>query len=552
MPKTPLRVIPLGGLGEVGKNMMALEYDRDIIVIDCGVLFPEEDMPGVDLVIPDISYLVERRERVKGILITHGHEDHTGALPHVLPRLPVPVYAPKLAHGLISVKLKERRGLRGTKLEIVEPGKSIRLGKFRVEFFPVCHSIPDAMGLAIDTPVGLVVHTGDFKIDYTPVDGKPTDLMQLASYGSRGVLLLLSDSTYAELPGFTPSERVVGDALDRAIGEAPGRVLVATFASLISRIQQVIDAAARHNRKVSIVGRSMVENVKMSIEMGYLSPPPGVLLPLGETRHLASNRVVLVTTGSQGEPTSALVRIANRDHRDIQVTPGDTVIISASPIPGNETTITKTIDNLFRQGAKVLFDRIAMVHVHGHASREELKMMLSLTNPRFFVPVHGEYHHMVAHAGLAQTMGVPESGIFVLEDGDILELTQDGGDVVDKISAGHVYVDGHSIIDSKSSILRDRRALSREGILMVSIALNKDAGTLARAPQVTSRGFMDREDMSELFQKISESLAESLDHTRQHPIEWSAIDALVKDTVSKLLIKETGRRPMIMTSTLEV
>ena len=552
MPKTPLRVIPLGGLGEVGKNMMALEYDRDIIVIDCGVLFPEEDMPGVDLVIPDITYLMERRERVKAILITHGHEDHTGALPHILPSLPVPVYAPKLAHGLISVKLKERRGLRGTKLEMVEPGKSIRLGKFRVEFFPVCHSIPDAMGLAIDTPVGLVVHSGDFKIDYTPVDGKPTDLMKLASYGSRGVLLLLSDSTYAELPGFTPSEQVVGDALDRAIGEAPGRVLVATFASLISRIQQVIDAAARHNRKVGIVGRSMVENVKMSIEMGYLSPPPGVLLPLGETRQLASNRVVLITTGSQGEPTSALVRIANRDHRDIQVTPGDTVIISATPIPGNEITITRTIDNLFRQGARVLFDRIAMVHVHGHASQEELKMMLSLTTPRFFVPVHGEYHHLVAHARLAQLMGVPDAGIFVLEDGDVLELTEDGGEVVDKISAGHVYVDGHSIIDSKSSILRDRRALSREGILMVAIALNKDAGTLARPPQVTSRGFMDREDMSELLQKVSESLVESLDHTRQYPIERSAIDALVKDTVSKLLLKETGRRPMIMTSTLEV
>ena len=416
----------------------------------------------------------------------------------------------------------------------------------------MCHSIPDAMGLAIDTPVGLVVHSGDFKIDYTPVDGKPTDLVRLASYGSRGVLLLLSDSTYAELPGFTPSEQVVGDALDRAIGEAPGRVLVATFASLISRIQQVIDAAARHDRKVGIVGRSMVENVKMSIEMGYLSPPPGVLLPLGETKQLASDRVVLVTTGSQGEPTSALVRIANRDHRDIRVTPGDTVIISATPIPGNETVITRTIDNLFRQGARVLFDRIAMVHVHGHASREELKMMLSLTTPQFFVPVHGEYHHLVAHKGLAQMMGVPDSGIFVLEDGDVLELTRDGGKVVDKVPAGHVYVDGHSIIDSKSSILRDRRALSRDGVLMVTIALDKDAGTLARPPQVTSKGFMEQEDVSELFRKVSESLVESFDHTRQYPIERSTIDAMIKDTVSKLLLKETGRRPTIMTSTLEV
>ena len=553
MARLPLKVIPLGGLGEIGKNMMALEYDKDIIVIDCGVLFPEEDMPGVDLVIPDISYLIEHQAQVRAILITHGHEDHTGALPYVLPRLNVPVYAPRLAHGLISVKLKERRILRESSLEMVEPGKPIRLGKFRVEFFPVCHSIPDAMGLAIETPVGLVVHSGDFKIDHTPVDGKATDLAQLASYGSRGVLLLLSDSTYAELPGYTPSEQVVGEALDRVIGDAPGRVLVATFASLISRIQQVIDAAAMHNRKVGIVGRSMVDNVKMSLDMGYLSAPAGVLLSLGETRHLSPDEVVLITTGSQGEPTSALVRIANRDHRDIQIMPGDTVVISATPIPGNETLVSRTIDNLFRQGARVLYDRVALVHVHGHASQEELKTMLNLTKPRFFVPVHGEYRHLLAHASLANLMGVPDSGTFVLEDGDVLELTEDSGRVTDNVPAGHVYIDGHNVMGAKSPVLRDRRALSRDGVVVVVVALDKTTGTPARPPEVFSRGFIDQhEEMSEVFQKVSASVMESLEHGPSLPIDWSFTVDLVKDTASKLLLKETSRSPTIMPVVLEV
>ena len=552
MAKSPLRVIPLGGLGEVGKNMMALEYDGDIIVIDCGVLFPEEDMPGVDLVVPDITYLLERQSHVKGIVITHGHEDHTGALPFVLPKLQVPVYAPRLAHGLISVKLKEHRSLRGTRLELIEPGDPIRLGKFKVECFRVCHSIPDAMGLAIETPVGTVIHSGDFKIDHTPVDGKPTDLVRLASYGSKGVLLLLSDSTYAELPGYTPSERVVGDALDRAIGEAQGRVLVATFASLISRIQQVIDAAAKHDRKVGIVGRSMVENVKMSMAMGYLSAPPDVLLPLGDTKRLAPDKVVLITTGSQGEPTSALVRIANGDHRDIRVQAGDTVIISATPIPGNETLVTKTIDNLFRQGARVLYDRVALVHVHGHGSQEELKIMLNLTKPRFFVPIHGEYHHLVAHTALARSMGIPESGTFILEDGDVLELTPEVGEVVDQVPAGHVFIDGRSTIDERSPILRDRRALSREGMLVVVVALDKATGMPVRAPEILSRGFKEADDMSEVFPRLSASVMESLDHTPHFPINWDYTNELVKDTVTRFLLKETGKCPVILSVALEL
>ena len=546
-------MIPLGGLGEIGKNIMALEYERDIIVIDCGVLFPEEDMPGVDLVIPDVTYLTERRDRVRAILITHGHEDHTGALPYVLPDLNVPVYAPRLAHGLISVKLKERRGLRSaTRLEIIEPGTQLKLGKFWVEFFPVCHSIPDAMGLAITTPVGMVIHTGDFKIDHTPVDGKPTDLTQIASYCSNGVLLLCSDSTYAELPGYTPSEQVVGHALDRVIGEAPGRVLVATFASLISRIQQVIDAAAKHDRKVSIVGRSMVDNVRMATDMGYLTPPPGVLVSLAETRKLPSEKVVLITTGSQGEPTSALVRIANGDHRDISIISGDTVVLSATPIPGNETVITRTIDNLFRHGAKVLYDPIAMVHVHGHASQEELKVMLNLTRPRFFVPVHGEYHHLVAHASLAKEMGVPESGIFVLEDGDVLELTAESGQVVESVPAAHVYVDGRQMTSERSPVFRDRRAMTREGVVVVVVALDKNTGMPVRPPEIVSRGFMDLEETSKAFARASSAVVESLDHTPNFPIDWSVTESLVKDTVSRVLIEETGRYPIIVTVPLEV
>ena len=547
-----LKVIPLGGLGEIGKNMMILEYDKDIIVIDCGVLFPEEDMPGVSLVLPDISYLVERRSQIKGILITHGHEDHTGALPFVLPRLKVPVYAPRLAHGLISVKLKASQLSDGARPEVVEPGKPIKLGNFRVEFFRVCHSIPDAMGLAIETPVGTVIHTGDFKIDHTPVDGKPTDMAKLATYGSKGVLLLLSDSTYAELPGYTPSEQVVGEALDRAIGDAEGRVLVATFASLISRIQQVIDAAVKHGRKVGIVGRSMVDNVKMSIDMGYLKAPPGVLLALDELKSLPPEKVVLVTTGSQGEPTSALVRMANQDHRDIRIMPGDTVIISATPIPGNESGVSRSIDNLFRQGAKVLYDKIALVHVHGHSSQEELKIMLNLIRPRFFVPVHGEYRHLLAHAAIARAMGVPETGIFVIEDGDILEVQQHRGEVVGSIPAGHVFVDGQKLIPADSPVIKERKGISRDGIIVVVVTLDKSTGMPTRRPEVVSSGFIDGEESLPVFRKVAESVEDSLDHRLNYPIDWEATNAIVKKTVTRALLKETGRRPLIVPISLEV
>ena len=547
-----LRIIPLGGLGEIGKNMMALESGDDIIVIDCGVQFPTEDMLGVDLIIPDVSYLVERANRVRGILITHGHEDHIGALPHVLPQLDVPVFAPKLAHGLISVKLHERRATRNISPRPIEPDVGYRFGdNFTARWFRVCHSIPDAMGIAISTPLGTVIHTGDFKIDHTPVDGHTIDLTTLARYGNDGVLLLCSDSTYAEIPGYTPSEQILGDALDRAIGEAPGRVMVATFASLISRIQQVIDAAAQHGRKVAIVGRSMADNVNMAAEMGYLTLPPDTLVGLSEIRSYSPEQVVLITTGSQGEPTSALVRIANQDHRDVSVMEGDTVVISATPIPGNELLVSRTIDNLLRQGARVLYDRIALVHVHGHASQEELKMMLSLTRPRYFVPVHGEYRHLMAHAKLAWDMGLAESGIFVLEDGDVLELTEQGGSVVETVSAGPIFIDGPSARDVRSEVLRERKALARDGVVVVVVSVDGRTGLPTRSTKVLASGFMEKAETDELFPRLS-AVVDELIQDRQGMVEEpERMKNLVREAAGRFIQTEARRRPTIVPVFLE-
>jgi len=549
----PLRIIPIGGLGEIGKNMLAVEYGDDIVIVDCGVQFPEEDMLGVDLIIPDISYLLERAERIKAILITHGHEDHIGALPFILPQLKVPVYAPGLAYGLISVKLKERRTTRDATLEMIEPGIPYQFGDhLRVTWFRVCHSIPDAMGLAIETPQGVIIHTGDFKIDHTPVDGRTMDLASLARYGSQGVLLMLSDSTYAEMPGYTPSERVVGEALDRAIGEAPGRVMVATFASLISRIQQVVDAAERSNRKVSIVGRSMVDNINVATEMGYLNLPPGILIPLNEARRLPPEEVVLLTTGSQGEPTSALVRIANRDHREVKVMAGDTIIISATPIPGNELHVSRTIDNLLRQGATVLYDRIATVHVHGHASQEELKMVLNLVRPRYFVPVHGEYRHLVAHAQLAWDLGVADSGIFVLEDGDVLELSEETAQVVEKVSAGPIYIDGLSTRDHRSQVLSQRRALSKDGVVVVVLSTDKKTGRPVGKPEAVASGFMDASETKTVFQELATVLSEALDGDLDLAGQPELMKSKLRETAREFISKETNRRPMIIPVILEV
>ena len=546
MSDTPLRVIPLGGLGEIGGNMMALEYGDDMVVIDAGVVFPGEETPGVDFAIPDITYLVEHRDRIRAILITHGHEDHIGALPFVLAELNVPVYASRLTHGLITVKLREHGLLRNARLNVVEPHSPFKLGKLVVEFFRVCHSIPDAMGIAIKTPLGAIIHTGDFKIDHTPVDGKTTDFAALARMASEGVLLLCSDSTYVELDGYTASEAVVGEALDRVIREAGGRVMVATFASLISRMQLVIDAAVKHDRKVAVVGRSMANNCKMAMNMGYLNAPDGTVVPINEARRLPNDQVVILVTGTQGEPTSGLVRIANGEHQDIEIVPGDTVVISATPIPGNETLVTKTIDNLIRQGASVQYSRIAMVHVHGHGSREELKMMLSLVRPRFFVPIHGEYRHLFAHASLARHTGVPASNAFVLEDGDVLELTAETGMVTDRVTTGPVFVDGKHMWGVNDRVLGERRRLARSGVVMVVATLDKNTGELLKSPEVVSTGFVEVGESVELFEKTAHKVFTTLERLRDGGIDWESIEGRIAGSVADFLYNETRRRPTVI------
>ncbi len=546
MSKSRLKVIPLGGLSEIGKNLLAMEYEDDIIIVDAGLMFPGEEMLGIDLVIPDISYLVKKRDKVRGIVITHGHEDHIGALPYLLPQLNVPVYATKLTHGLIRVKLKERRALSEAKLIVVSPGEQITLGKFKVDFFPVCHSIPDAVGLVIYTPVGVVVHSGDFKLDYTPVSGKPTDLSRLAQLGAQGVLLLLADSTYAELPGYTPSERVVGEALDHIMADAPGRVIITTFSSLVSRVQQIIDAAAKHGRRVFTVGRSMNDTVRMALELGYLSAPDGVLGRIDEARGMPHDKIAFVTTGSQGEPTSALVRMANGDHRHFRIQRGDTVVISATPIPGNEAVVNRTVDNLFKQGARVLYDKVAQVHVHGHGSQEELKLLLSLVKPKFFMPIHGEYRHLSLHARLAQSVGIPEENIFILEDGDVLELGPQSAKITGKVGSGNVYVDGLSVGDIGGVVLRNRRMLSKDGIVVAIIAVQRQTGKLVGRPDIVTRGFVNTREFREMIEESRDLLARILDHASPRAAEWSYINAKVKDTLDRFYYEKTQRRPMIL------
>ena len=546
MTKPRLKIIPLGGLSEIGKNMMLMEYEDDIIIIDAGLMFPEEDMLGVDLVIPDFSYVLEQREKIRGIIITHGHEDHVGALPYLLPQLDVTVYSTKLTQGLISVKLKERRRFSEAKLRTVPPNGVITLGKFKVEFFPVCHSIPDSIGLIIYTPIGTIVHSGDFKIDYTPVSGKPTDLSRLAQLGAQGVLLLLADSTYAELPGYTSSEKVVCETLDHIMAEAPGRVIVATFSSLVSRVQQIIDSAAKYQRRVCIVGRSMTDTVHMALELGYLNAPDGILVRIDEVRCVPRDKIVFITTGSQGEPTSALVRMANRDHRQLHILRGDTVVLSASPIPGNEGLINRTVDNLFRQGAQVLYSKVAPVHVHGHASQEELKLLVNLVKPRLFMPIHGEYRHLTLHAQLAQSVGIPKENIFVLEDGEILELNPQAGKITGKVSAGNVYVDGLSVGDIGTVVLRDRRMLSRDGMVVVIIVINRQTGKLVGRPDIVSRGFVDTKEAGGMIEESRNVVARTLDHGRDRPADWGFISAKVRDVLNKFYYEQTKRRPMIL------
>ncbi|MEX2237479.1 MAG: ribonuclease J [Dehalococcoidia bacterium] len=548
-----MRVVPLGGLGEIGKNMMVYETANDMIVVDSGLMFPEEEMLGIDLVIPDITYIHDNAHKLRGIFITHGHEDHTGGLPYVMKELKTNIYCTRLTRGLIAVKLKEHRLLDDSTLLNVEYGESVKAGTdFEVEFFSVAHSIPDAAGLAIKTPLGIVIHTGDFKLDHTPVMGSGTDLTRLAHFGQEGVLLLCSDSTYAELEGYTPSESVVGEALDTIIANAPGRVIVTTFASLIARVQQVIDAANHHGRRVFVTGRSMIDNVNMAMELGYLKSPPGGLLRVDEVRELPPEKVCIVSTGSQGEPTSALARMANGDHQHIQIVPGDTVILSSSPVPGNEALVYRVVDNLFKLGASVLYNRISNVHVHGHASQEELKIMFGLTRPKYFVPIHGEFRHLVLHAKLAQLMGVEKENCFVLQDGDALDIRPSGAARAGKVTCDWVYVDGLGVGDVDHIILRDRKHLATDGILVIIIAVEKQTGRVVGRPDVVSRGFVDVEESEELLEETRRRVVAALDGTSEHIAEWGVVNTMVKDSVAEFLYEKTRRRPMILPVVTEV
>ena len=553
MTTEKIRLIPLGGLGEVGKNMMVVEYGDDIIIIDAGVMFPDDEMFGVDLVIPDTSYLNDKKDHIRGILITHGHEDHIGAIPYILPMLDFPpVYATRLTRGLINVKLKEHRLLEKAIINEITPGDQVELGHCLAEFFRVNHSIPDATGVVLRTPLGNIVHTGDYKFDHTPVDGRPADMGTLGRIGNEGVLVMMGDSTRVESPGYTPSERVINDSLDKIFANASGRILIATFASLISRVQQVIDTAVRYERQVALVGRSMVNNVQMAIELGYLEVPKSTLIRAEDINKFPPEQVVIICTGSQGEPTSALTRIANQDHRLVRILPGDTVILSATPVPGNEKMVHRTINNLFRQGAEVFYQAISNVHVSGHGAQEELKLMLAMLRPQFFMPVHGEYRQLVLHAKLAHSMDIPADHIAIAEDGDIIEVTSESIKVTNHTACGNVFVDGLGVGDVGQIVLRDRQVLAQDGILMAVLTVDKETGQPIAGPDIVSRGFVYMRDSEELLESARARILESFIGLNGHASDWSFVKDKIKHTLSEFLYEKTHRRPMILPVVMEV
>lgn len=550
--KPKLKIIPLGGLGEVGKNMMVMEYGSDVLLIDAGLMFPEEEMLGIDLVLPDFTYVRKNRDKLRAIVITHGHEDHTGALPFLLKDVNAPVYGTRLTLGLIKNKLSEHH-LKKVKLKEIKAGQKVDLGVFRVKFVQVSHSVPDGVGLIIETPMGVIVHSGDFKFDQTPVDGRITDFREFAMIGEKRVLALLSDSTNAETAGFTLPEKTVGDKLDEIFKGARGRIIVASFASHIHRIQQVVDVAHKNNRKIAIVGRSMVENANIAAQLGYLHIPEELMVNPRDIGEFPRDKIVILSTGSQGEPLSALSKMASRDHKWVQIEPGDTVVISATPVPGNETAVYRTINQLFKRGGNVFYESISGVHVSGHAAQEELKLMMNLVRPRYFIPIHGEYRHLEHHARIAEELGISRENIFILENGDVVEFDKKGGRVNGRVAAGAVFVDGLGVGDIGDVVLRDRHQLSRDGIFIVVLTVDQHSGEIVAGPDIISRGFVYMKEAGELIGEARERVKRSFEESAKAEVtDWTVLRNHVRDVMSKFLYEKTRRRPMIMPIIMEV
>ena len=546
-----LKIIPLGGLEKIGMNITAFEYEDSIIVVDCGLSFPEDDMLGIDLVIPDISYLKSNADKVKGFVITHGHEDHIGALPYVLKEINLPIYTTKLTMGIIEKKLTEHNLLRSTKRKVVRHGQSINLGKFRIEFIKTNHSIQDASALAIYSPAGIVVHTGDFKVDYTPVFGDAIDLQRFAEIGKKGVLALMSDSTNAERPGFTQSERTVGATFDRLFGEHSNtRIIVATFASNVDRVQQIINTSYKYGRKVVVEGRSMVNIISVASELGYLNVPENTLIETDQLKNYPREKTTIITTGSQGESMAALSRMAADIHKKISIMPGDTIILSSNPIPGNEKAVSNIINELSEKGANVIFQD---THVSGHACQEELKLIYSLVKPKYAIPVHGEYRHLKANAGIAKSLGIPKDNIFILKSGDVLALDDESAEVVDKVHTGEILVDGLGVGDVGNIVLRDRQHLAEDGILIVVLTLEKRTNQLLAGPDIVSRGFVYVRESESLMEEARKVVTEAVEKClMSRHADWSKIKLVIRDTMNDFIWKRTKRKPMILPIIMDV
>ncbi len=539
MKQRTLRVIPLGGLGEVGRNMMAYEYNDEILVVDTGIMFPENDMLGIDYIIPDITYLKQNHSKVVGIVITHGHEDHIGAIHHVLDEIQAPIYATPLTIGLLEAKLARHGMASKADLRTVRAGESVQIGVFKVEFFHVCHSIPDGVGLGIETPAGLIVHSGDYKFDHTPVDNWPSDYAKLAEFSQRGVLALFADSTNADRPGWTPSERVIDGAFDQVFSQAKERIIIASFASLVSRMQQVANAAQRYNRKVAFVGTSMLDNMRISRKLGYLDVPDDLMVSIEQARNMPAREVVIMCTGSQGEPSSILGRLSTGTNRLFDIVAEDTVVLSSRPIPGNEENVYRTINRLFQRGANVIYENIAPVHVSGHASQEEMKLLMHLVRPKYFVPIHGEIRHLKQHAILAETVGIPAENVAILENGQVLEFEEKEMRLGERVPTSYVFVDGTGVGDVSAEVMREREALSRDGIVLVNLRLARDNNRLLSEPEILSKGFVIAQDFDEIFTTARRKVTETISRANGN------LQKDVEESVGDYLYSETHRRPMI-------